>query len=163
MFFELARKLKSDKIAFAFGIRGNRADVVRESIRPDDTNIRLLGFASETELEARLTAADIHLVSLRPEWKGLVVPSKFFGSLAAGRPILFEGPAESAVALWINEYQAGWVLNLDTKEFIAEELKALAQSADRLKEMQERCLWTYQKHFSKKVVIDRWNRVLREL
>ena len=162
-FVELARELKSENIAFAFGIRGNRADLVRESVRPDDTNIRMLGFASETELEARLGAADIHMVSLRPEWEGLVVPSKFFGSLAVGRPILFEGPSESAIARWIHQYQVGWVLNSDTKECVAEELKALAHSGDRLKEVQKRCLWTYQKYFSKKVVIDRWDRALREL
>src|SRR5438477_161457 len=62
-FFELARTLKADGIGFAFGIRGNRAAAVRDSIGPDDHNIRLLGFASEDELESRLSAADIHLVS----------------------------------------------------------------------------------------------------
>ena len=53
-FFELARILRADNIAFAFGMSGNRADRVRESVRPSDTNIRMVGFASEAELEARL-------------------------------------------------------------------------------------------------------------
>ena len=137
-FFELARTLKSDKVAFTFAIRGNRTGVVRESIRPDDANIRIVDFASEAELQERLSAADIHLVSLRPEWEGLVVPSKFFGSLAAGRPVLFAGPTGSGIARWIREHRVGWVLNADSSEAIAAELRALAVSRDRLKEMQDR-------------------------
>jgi len=162
-FFELARSLKSDNIAFAFGIRGNRAGVVRQSMRPDDANIRIVDFASEAELEARLSAADIHLVSLRPEWNGLVVPSKFFGSLAVGRPILFAGSGDSDIARWIREHQVGWVLNADSSEAIAGELRALASSRDCLKEMQDRCHRAYQKHFSKKVVLDQWDEALRRL
>jgi glycosyltransferase involved in cell wall biosynthesis len=160
-FFELARLLKEDQIAFTFGIRGNRADLLRDQIGRDDTNIRTAPFASETELEARLSAADIHLVSLRPEWEGLVVPSKFFGSLAAGRPVLFDGPADSGVAAWIREHGVGWVLNSSSKESIVRELRALANSKDQLAEMQKRCHWTYHRHFSKHVVLDRWDQVLR--
>src|SRR3989449_10471003 len=127
-FFELARVLKEDKIVFTFGVRGNRADFLRDQIGRDDTNIRIAPFASEAELEARLSAADIHLVSLRPEWEGLVVPSQFFGSLAAGRPVIFAGPADSDIARWIREHQVGWVLNRDFSEAIADELRALAAS-----------------------------------
>ena len=160
-FFELARVLKEDQIVFTFGVRGNRADFLRDQIGRDDTNIRIAPFASEAELEARLSAADIHLVSLRPEWEGLVVPSKFFGSLAAGRPVLFDGPADSGVAAWIREHRVGWVLNSQTRESIVGELRALAGSKDRLTEMQQRCHRTYHRYFSKDVVLDRWDRALR--
>src|SRR5437867_844233 len=160
-FLELARILRSDNIAFAFGMSGNRADRVRESVRPSDTNIRMVGFASEAELEARLSAADIHLVSLRAEWEGIVVPSKFFGSLAAGRPVLFDGPAGSAVAMWIREHQVGWVLSEESIESIAGALRELTVSKDRLREMQQRCRRVYQEEFSKKIVLDRWDQALR--
>src|SRR5205823_4420543 len=67
--------------AICFAVRGNRADELRKAVRPDDANVTFAGFAPESELEKRLAAADVHLVSLRPEWTGVVVPSKFFGSL----------------------------------------------------------------------------------
>src|SRR5262249_5460105 len=85
-FLDLARVRRDDGVHFCFGVRGNRAEELRSAIGPGDANISLAGFAPEAELEERLTAADIHLVSLRPDWSGLVVPSKFFGALAAGRP-----------------------------------------------------------------------------
>src|SRR5262249_39976141 len=124
-FFDLARLLRNDNIGFAFGIRGDRAEAVREQIRPADTHIRMAGVASGTRLEGRLSAADIHLVSLRPEWEGLVVPSKFFGSLAAGRPVLFDGSPNSGVAGWIRQHRVGWVLTPDSRESIARELREL--------------------------------------
>lgn len=77
----------------------------------EDTNIRLAGFATEAELERRLAAADIHLISLRRGWEGIVVPSKFFGALAIGRPVLFSGPEESCIARWIADEKLGCVLD----------------------------------------------------
>ena len=31
-------------------------------------------------------------MSLGDKWEGLAVPSKFFGSLAVGRPVIYAGP-----------------------------------------------------------------------
>jgi len=65
---------------------------------------------SQEACAAHLLSADIHLVSQQPEWMGVVVPSKFQAACALGRPVLFAGPAESAVGSWIQESDAGWIL-----------------------------------------------------
>jgi hypothetical protein len=44
-----------------------------------------------------LVTADAHLISLRPEFSGIVLPSKVFGCIASRRPVLFVGPASSDV------------------------------------------------------------------
>lgn len=59
---------------------------------------------------AHLLAADIHLVSQRPEWTGVVVPSKFQAACALGRPVVFAGPPRSAVGEWLAQADAGWLL-----------------------------------------------------
>jgi colanic acid biosynthesis glycosyl transferase WcaI len=81
-FLTLARRLRGHSACFCFAGRGNRMEELHKAITADDTNIRFAGFASEAELEKRLAACDLHLVSLRHEWTGTVVPSKFFGALA---------------------------------------------------------------------------------
>src|SRR5262249_20400445 len=101
-FLELARSLRGEPIHFCFGVRGNQAAELRAAVGPEDGNIHFADFAPEAVLARRLGAADIHLVSLRPSWTGAVVPSKFFGSLAAGRPVLFAGSRDAAVARWID-------------------------------------------------------------
>src|SRR5438876_10888764 len=112
-FLALARACRArsgDDVAFCFSSRGNRQDELRAAVTPTDTNVSFVPFAEEAGLEARLAAADLHLVSLQPEWAGIVVPSKFFGSLAVGRPVLYAGPGDSEIARWVGESDVGVTL-----------------------------------------------------
>jgi len=61
-------------------------------------------------LSESLGAGDLHLVTMKSEMSGLVVPSKFYGVMAAGRPCLFVGPEGSEVALVIREQGVGEVI-----------------------------------------------------
>jgi glycosyltransferase involved in cell wall biosynthesis len=162
-FLELARLLRGEKIHFCFGVRGNRARELRAAVSGADHNVSFAGFAPESELALRLAAADIHLVSLRPDWTGVVVPSKFFGSLAAGRPVIFAGSRDAALARWIEAYGVGWVLDSSSLEKVARDLKHLAESSDELTLLQRRCHDVYHQHFSRRRIMDRWDRELRAL
>jgi len=55
------------------------------------------------QLPAILAAADAHLITLRTEFSGLVLPSKIYACLSSGRPILFVGPKSSDVHLLCTE------------------------------------------------------------
>ncbi len=164
-FLRLARRLRGSGIHFSFGVRGNRVEELREAIQADDNNVTMAGFAPEAALENRLAAADIHLVSLRPEWTGLVVPSKFFGSLAAGRPVLFAGSRESSIARTILKHKVGWVLDQHSEESIVAELKSLAAgtASANLADLQRHCHQVYHQYFSRRRIMDEWNRELRDL
>lgn len=61
-------------------------------------------------LTAHLLSADVHLISQRPEWAGVVVPSKYQSACALARPVLFSGPVDSAVGHWICNGDTGWCL-----------------------------------------------------
>ena len=162
-FLALARALRGDGVAFCFAGRGNRADELRTAVEPADDNVRFAGFAPEDQLEKRLTAGDLHLVSLRPEWTGTVVPSKFFGALAAGRGVVFAGSSDSAIAGWIRQHEVGWVVTPDTVEEVAGQLRQLAAEPARLAALKERCHSVYHAHFSKRIMIDRWDAALRRV
>jgi colanic acid biosynthesis glycosyl transferase WcaI len=162
-FLELARSLRGKSIHFCFGVRGNQAAELRAAVRPEDTNVSFAGFAPESDLEKRLAAADIHLVSLRATWTGVVVPSKFFGSLAAGRPVLFAGSRDAAIAHWIREHRVGWVLDRETLPQVAQELRRLANEPSELHVLRQRCHDVYQTYFSLEKTMDQWDRELRAL
>ncbi len=55
------------------------------------------------QLPALLAAADVHLITLRTSFAGLVLPSKIYACLSSGRPILFVGPKSSDVHLLCTE------------------------------------------------------------
>lgn len=156
----LARRLRGDDVGFCFAGRGMRLESVRNQMTDADVNIRFAGFADESDLPKRLSAADIHLVTLRPGWTGTVVPSKFFGALAAGRPVLFAGDPDSAIARWIDKYAIGWVLTDQSIDQLAESIPQMASSSDSIAEMRQRCFDVYHREFSRSVQVERWQRVL---
>ena len=162
-FLALARRLRAEDAHFCFSIRGNCAAELRDAVGSNDSNIGFAGFASESELGDRLTAADIHLVSLRAGWTGIVVPSKFFGCLAAGRPVIFAGSRRSCIAEWIVEHKVGWVLDGDSLESVADDIIRLAKEPERLRSLQAHCHIVYQEHFRMELVMDAWSTELSEL
>jgi colanic acid biosynthesis glycosyl transferase WcaI len=159
----LSRAVRKESIAFAFSVRGNRTAELQASVSEEDRNISFVPFAEEQCLEARLSAADIHIVTLRQEWTGSVVPSKFFGALAAGRPVLFVGSQDSSVARWIETHRVGWVLDRSNQSETVAELRRLAENPEELPALFAHCHRVYQEHFSRTHVLDRLERELRNL
>ena len=146
-FIELARECRKRglSVGFCFAGYGNRFEEQTAQLTPEDTNVTVAGFASEEELAARLAAADFHLVSLREGWEGIVVPSKFFASLAMGRPVLYAGPPQSEINGWIQQLHLGYRLD---HGFI-DELEHLLQTPERLHQQKQDAIAAYQRHFSR--------------
>jgi glycosyltransferase involved in cell wall biosynthesis len=71
-------------------------------------HIRFLPYQPKSFLQSSLSAADMHLVSLRTDMEGLSIPSKLYGALAAGRPVIFIGPGGSEGATLVREAQCGY-------------------------------------------------------
>ena len=142
-------------------MRGNRSDELRAAITPDDRNVTLAPFADEDALPGRLAAADLHLVSLRPDWAGVVVPSKFFASLAIGRPVIYAGPADSGIARWIAAHDLGLHLTSDSVGAVADRLLRLTDDPGALARWRDNALAVYQRQWSKQVTNDRWDALLR--
>jgi glycosyltransferase involved in cell wall biosynthesis len=150
-------------IKITFSVSGHGATALRRSVLPDDENVIVVPQVQSSEISRRLSAADIHIVTLREEWTGIVVPSKFFGDLSLGRPVLFCGSPDSDIAHWIKEYRVGWILVPETADCIASELERLTSSRDELESMFDHCHEIYTRYFSRAVITARWDHDLRSL
>lgn len=162
-FLDLARSLRNDSVHFCFAARGNRVAELRAAVTDADTNISFAGFASEEELEKRLGACDLHLVSMRESWTGTVVPSKFFGAIATGRGVLFDGAPDSAITEWIKEFSLGWILTGENIPETATLLRTIANHPEQLDSLKARCHATYQEHFSRTRQFELWRDHLSQL
>jgi glycosyltransferase involved in cell wall biosynthesis len=160
---DLARLLRLDGVCLTFSIRGNREEALRAAVLAEDSNIRFAGFTAPENLSDRLASADVHVVTLREEWTGTVVPSKFFGALAIGRPVLFCGDSGSAIAKWIREYELGWVLTPGNMAEVAASMRELLMNRAAVREIREHCHAIYQAHFSCEFALDRWDGEIRDL
>lgn len=71
-------------------------------------NVSFQGYARQQDLGASLAECHVGLVTQKPETLGAVVPSKLYGLMAAGRPVLYIGPAAATPALLIQRFDCGW-------------------------------------------------------
>jgi glycosyltransferase involved in cell wall biosynthesis len=99
--------------------------------------VQIKGWVPRAELGSLPQCADLHLVSLKKSMLGTCVPSKTYGALAYGRPVIFIGPKECQAAQDVLEANAGRVVeNADklvdaVEEFLAnrEKLEICSRNA----------------------------------
>lgn len=159
----LASQLAPEGGTLAFSVRGNRAGELQAAAAEQRGNVVFTEFASEERLAARLSCADVHVMSLEDEWTGTVVPSKFFGALAAGRPVVFAGSRDSAVSGWIDEFGVGWVLTPDNIAEVAHDLADFSRTPARKTAMFEHCHQVYTTNFRRARATSQWDSLLRLL
>ncbi|MBS0658855.1 MAG: glycosyltransferase family 4 protein [Verrucomicrobia bacterium] len=129
---EAAVSLAGDRrIRFLLAGDGPRAATVREGVaRRALPNVTFLPLQPRARLAESLGAADLHLVSMFDRLCGLVVPSKYYGVMAAGRPVAFLGPRGSEVARSLEECQAGVALDESDARGLVDAIRRLAEQPD---------------------------------
>lgn len=99
-------------------------------------NVSMLGSFSRSHQQEFLNAADIGIVSLQAGMAGLGVPSKSYNILAAGKPILFIGNANSEISLMVNEHNVGWSYDVHESAALLDFFNTI--SADDITQLTER-------------------------
>jgi len=97
--------LKDDpRFRFIFAGGGSR----RAQLESQCPNAEFRPYCNRTTLSASLAEGHLGLVTQLPQTCGSLVPSKTYGIMAAGRPILYIGPREATPARIIEKYNCGW-------------------------------------------------------
>ena len=117
-----------------------------------NANVEIRPYVPREELAESLSSVDVHLVSLLPQLEGLIVPSKFYGVLAVGRPVIFIGARDGELARVIEECRCGFVVET------AEELAQAILKTDP--EMGARGRALYLARFAPEHAFAAWERVL---
>jgi glycosyltransferase involved in cell wall biosynthesis len=92
-----AGELSSDGVGCVFvGDGAQRAAL--ETAAAGAKNVRFLSFFPASKIPSVLAAADAHIITIKRGLEGVVVPSKMYGILAAGRPIVAVAPKETDAA-----------------------------------------------------------------
>jgi len=131
---DAAARLQDERpeVLFLFVGEGPRkADLQAQVQRRGLSNVRFLPFQPRERLAQSLSAADLHLVTMQAALRGLVVPSKLYGALGVGRPVLFLGPSGSEAARVVRERDCGTVLPDPTGTILAEAIVDWHEAPDR--------------------------------
>jgi hypothetical protein len=89
----------SGRFALWLNASGQNADAVANRLSLAKVPLARSRPVSLSSLGALLAAADVHLITLRTRFSGIVLPSKIYACIESRRPILFVGPATSDIHL----------------------------------------------------------------
>jgi len=134
---EAATLLRDDAhLAFIFiGSGAQRDAMARIAEARGLTNVQFRPAQPRARLAATLAIGDAHLVTLRPGCESLVFPSKLYGILAVGRPVIFVGPTDCELARLTLRQGFGEVFKGNDPAALADGLRRLAAHPDRIAAM----------------------------
>jgi len=146
---EVIRHFRDDpRFVFSFAGGGVKRDELETiCVAEGCQNAKFLPYASREHMDEHLAQADIGLVTQRPAHIGIVVPSKVYGLLAAGRPVLFVGPRRSTADLLIRRFKCGWQVDPGDSKSMVDLLELLAGNRDELRSYGDRARQALDQHY----------------
>ncbi len=126
------------------GDGANRA--MLETSAANSPNVALLPFRPFEQLPHVMMAGDVHVVTVRRGLEGVVVPSKLYSILAAGRPVLVVAAVGSDAARIVTESGCGLAADPNDPAAVAAAIRELRSDPVRLGEMGRRARETAGKY-----------------
>ena len=163
-FIAAARELRDrPDIVFLFVGDGPRKSEVQAAVDSEGlSNIRLLDPVPRDWLHASLSLADVHLISMKPEMTGIVVPGKLYGAMAAGRPIVFVGPEHCEPADTIRHAGCGFTRPTGDAQGVVSSIALLASDASLARRMGERARTSFLAHYEQRLSCMRFCELIEE-
>src|SRR5262249_38236684 len=107
--------------------------------------------------------ADVHLISMRPEMTGIVVPGKLYGVMAAARPALFVGPTHCESADTIRRSGCGFVIAPGDADGVVAALTKLAADMNLASQMGQKGRIAFLAAHERNLCCYQWLEVIRNL
>jgi glycosyltransferase involved in cell wall biosynthesis len=154
---EAMRQLRDDsRFRFLFAGGGARRERLEEFCRAE--RIRTAEFrpyARRSELGRSLAEGHVGLVTQIPETMGAVVPSKTYGIMAAGRPLLYIGPQGATPARVLEVHRCGWRVEPGDATGLVRLLERLEQDRSLVREAGVRARRAFEKYHDKPIGVAR--------
>jgi colanic acid biosynthesis glycosyl transferase WcaI len=158
----LLRDLDDLTVAIVGG--GTRRRELEELARVlDATNVTFLDYQPREVLPLSLSTADVHVVGLARGLSGFVVPSRVYGVLAVGRPVLVAADDDSETARLVRAAGCGLVVPPARPALLAARIRELRDGAYDLEAMGRSGREYVEEEADRSVAVERYRELLREL
>lgn len=143
---------------------GPRLAQVRRRVAAESLgNVRFEPLQDRESLAQSLGVADVHVSILRPEFEGLVLPSKLYGIMAAGRPAIFIGAPEGETASILRATGAGMNVAVGDQEALVRAILALRDSPSERERLGENARKAFEARYEMRQAFAEWESLLREI
>ncbi|MDH5388271.1 MAG: glycosyltransferase family 4 protein [Gammaproteobacteria bacterium] len=127
------------------------------------TNVVFQPYQPKEILPYSLTFPDLHVISLRPDLEGLIVPSKFYGIAASGRPVLYIGNLKGEIPSILKERICGQTVTIGDVESAVKFIEKLKMDSETTIKMGGASRQIFDEKFNKQISFDSWVSLLSPL
>lgn len=152
-----------DLVVPIIGNGARRDELVRLADVLDADKVRFLPYQPRETLSLSLSAADVHVVGLARGLSGYVVPSRLYGILGVGRPVIVAAEDESETAQLVRSVGCGVVVPPGRPELLAAAIRDAHDGRLDLEGMGRRGRDYVMAEADRAVAVERYRSVLREL
>ena len=165
IFLDAAEALKSrSQIVFLIIGEGAQKQTLQVQARARGLdNIVFKPYQPKKALKYSLSMPDVHLVSLKPELEGLIVPSKFYSSIAVGRPVIFLGADDGEIAQLIANGQCGITVPPNDAALLAKAIARLCDNPPERTAMATNARLLFEQEYDQPIAIAKWRNLLAEI
>jgi glycosyltransferase involved in cell wall biosynthesis len=162
---EAARELNGDKnIHFLMIGGGGKLNKVKDmALSYRLHNITFLPYQPRENLRYSLGASHVSLISLENGAQGLSVPSKLYGIMASGRPIIAIVPENSEVAFTVRDFNCGLVTPPKDVEALANAIVWLKSNETKRKVMGDRAHNAFLENFTVQRCADKYHNLIKSI
>ena len=158
----LAFKNRHD-IGFIFGGGGPKKAMLETFAAEHQlTNVAFLPYMDRSEINMALGRGHINWLSLSPEFVGIASPSKAYGYMASGRPIVFVGEPDSDIARDIAEADCGYAVKIGDTDGLVKAIETLKDSAELRSKLAANGRRFFEVNASKNVGCQAWLKVIED-
>ena len=127
------------------------------------TNVIMKPYQPRSRLGDLLSLGDVHLVLVADGFEGLLLPSKFYGVMAAARPTIYVGPAASEVARVIAEEECGFAVGNGDAAGLVDAIRRLQFTHGLAKDMGARGLTALERAYSTRIGCAAWQQTIHRV
>jgi len=145
--------------------RGVHVDALRERVHAQglDNCFKFLPLQSRASLKYSLSLPDVHWLSLRPEFEGLIVPSKFYGIAAAGRPVISITARDGEIGRLVTNAYCGVVIEPGLSTELASSIMLLRNDRTTREAMGKNARALIDARFSARRAVATWSELFENL
>jgi glycosyltransferase involved in cell wall biosynthesis len=158
-----AKSLHNEPFLFLFIGEGQQTSAVRRAAKSCVGNIVVAPFQPRENLSRSLLASDVGIVSLKPKLSGLAVPSKLYGILASGRPVLVVAPNDCEAARVVTENDCGIVVEPGKPDELVAALRRLRNDGDLCMRLGANARRAFEQNYDLPIVAAQWKRLIQEM
>jgi glycosyltransferase involved in cell wall biosynthesis len=144
-------------IFLLIGNGAQRSWIVQEVDTRGLKNVMFRPYQPKHQLVLSLGVPHLHLISLYPHLEGLMVPSKFYGVAAAGRPSLYIGGDDGEIPRLLREEACGWTIAPGRSGELADTVARLASHPDQVERAGKNARQAFERRFDRRFAVAAWN------